>query len=102
MKNTEKPILTSFDDMLDEEYGVEGTPSRDRFEQQAWQEYTSEVLLDTRKSAGLTQEQVAQRIGASKGYISRIERGLTVPTATTLYKIVAAMGHCVEIKPVST
>lgn len=97
---TEKPILTSFNKMLDEEYGEVGTPSRDRFEQEAWAEYKAEVLLDTRKSAGLTQEEVAKRIGASKGYISRIERGLTVPTIATVYKIVAAMGHTIEIKPI--
>ena len=37
--------------------------------------------------------------GADKGYISRIERGLTVPTVATLYKIASAMGMTVELRP---
>lgn len=28
--------------------------------------------------------ELAERIGADKGYISRIERGITVPTVATL------------------
>jgi transcriptional regulator with XRE-family HTH domain len=34
-----------------------------------------------------------------KGYISRVERGLTIPTVATLYKIVAAMGLRVVFIP---
>jgi transcriptional regulator with XRE-family HTH domain len=52
------------------------------------------------KNAHLTQEELAHRIGADKGYISRIERGLTIPTVATLYKIVAAMGMTIELKPI--
>ena len=47
----------------------------------------------------MTQEEVARKIGASKGYISRVERGLTVPTVATQYKIVAAMGLRVVFLP---
>jgi transcriptional regulator with XRE-family HTH domain len=57
-------------------------------------------LLDARKNAGLTQAELAERIGADKGYISRIERGITVPTVATLYKIAAAMGLTVDLKPI--
>ena len=32
----------------------------------------------------LTQAKLAKRIGADNGYISRIERGLTVPTVSAL------------------
>ena len=62
-------------------------------------QYNAQILLDARKNAGLTQAELAQRIGADKGYISRIERGLTIPTVSTLYKIAAAMGMTVELRP---
>ncbi|WP_410492077.1 helix-turn-helix domain-containing protein [Bacteroides sp. AF34-31BH] len=55
--------------------------------------------MDARKNARLTQAELAKRIGADKGYISRIERGLTVPTVSTLYRIAAAMGLTVELRP---
>ena len=56
-------------------------------------------IKELRNKKGLTQEELAHRIGADKGYISRIERGLTVPTVATLYKIAAAMGLTVELRP---
>lgn len=57
-------------------------------------------LLDARKNARLTQEELARRIGANKSYISRVERGLLTPTVATLYKIAAAMGLTVELRPI--
>lgn len=56
--------------------------------------------MDARKNAHLTQAELARRIGADKSYISRIEQGLTVPTVATLYKIAAAMGMTVELRPI--
>lgn len=68
--------------------------------EKAWEEYNAQILLDARKNARLTQAELAKRIGADKGYISRIERGITVPTVATLYKIAAAMGLTVELRPI--
>ncbi|MCQ2195533.1 MAG: helix-turn-helix domain-containing protein [Paludibacteraceae bacterium] len=84
---------------LDSIFGEPGTESRRAAEDLAWQEYNAQILLDARKKAGLTQAALAERIGASKGYISRIERGLTIPTISTFYRIVAAMGLAVELRP---
>lgn len=85
--------------MLDEVLGAEGSPEREKNREKAWEEYNAQLLLDARKNARLTQEELARRIGASKGYISRVERGLTIPTVATLYKIVSAMGLTVELRP---
>lgn len=81
------------------EFGEAGTKKHKEALAQAWEEYNAQILLDARKNAGLTQEELARRIGADKGYISRIERGLTVPTVSTLYRIAAAMGRSVELTP---
>lgn len=67
---------------------------------ETWKEYNAQVLLDARRTAGLTQQELAERIGVDKGYISRVERGKTIPSAAMLYKMAAAMGFCVELKPV--
>jgi transcriptional regulator with XRE-family HTH domain len=77
-----------------------GTSKRAEAIEQAWEEYNAQILLDARKKAHLTQAEVAARIGADKSYISRVERGLTVPTVATLYKIVAAMGFAVVLRPI--
>jgi len=84
---------------LEREFGAKGSASRKAAEDKAWEEYNAQILLDARKQAGLTQQELADRIGANKGYISRIERGLIIPSVATLYRIAAAMGLSVELRP---
>jgi len=86
---------------LEREFGSRGSEKRKFFENKAWEEYNAQILLDARKNAGLTQKELAERIGADKGYISRLERGLTIPSVVTLYRLAAAMDLSVELKPVS-
>ena len=59
--------------LLDEVLGKEGTPEREKSCEKAWEEYNAQILLDARKNARLTQAELAKRIGADKGYISRIQ-----------------------------
>lgn len=85
---------------LAQEFGEVGSSEREKSIEKAWEEYNAQILLDARKNAGLTQKELAERIGADKGYISRVERGLTVPNVSTLYRIAAAMGLTVELRPI--
>ncbi len=84
---------------LDAQYGAPGTPERAKFDEEAYAFYTSQILLDARKNARLTQEELARRIGANKSYISRIEKGTTVPSVATFYRIVNALGLTVDLTP---
>jgi DNA-binding XRE family transcriptional regulator len=84
---------------LADKFGKIGSKAREKNVEVAWEEYNAQILLDARKNAKLTQAELAKRIGADKGYISRIERGLTIPTVSTLYRIAAAMGLTVELRP---
>ena len=86
---------------LEQEFGPKGSASRKAAEEKAWEEYNAQILLDARKNAGLTQQELAERIGANKGYVSRLERGLTIPSVSTLYRIAAAMGLAVELRPIA-
>ena len=98
LKEISKDIY-DVDAWLDEGLGKEGTPEREKNREKAWEEYNAQILLEAQKNARLTQSELAKRIGADKGYISRVERGLTVPTVATLYKIASAMGLTVELRP---
>lgn len=84
---------------INEALGLPGTPERIENENRAWEEYNAQILLDARKEAKITQSELAQRIGADKSYISKVERGLTVPTIATFYKIASALGFSIELKP---
>lgn len=85
---------------LEREFGPKGSESRKIAENKAWEEYNAQILLDARKKSGLTQQELARRIGTDKGYVSRVERGLIIPSVSTLYRIAAAMGFAVELRPI--
>ena len=96
--NTKTNKIYSVSDELNQVFGNHGTDSRKEAERQAWEEYNAQILLDARKQAGMTQSELAERIGADKSYVSRIERGLTVPSISTIYRMVSAMGLSVELR----
>jgi DNA-binding XRE family transcriptional regulator len=91
--------IRDYSAVLAAEFGAHGTPERAKFDEEAYAFYTSQILLETRKDARLTQAELAKRIGADKSYISRIEKGITVPSVATFYRIAAALGRSVEIVP---
>lgn len=85
---------------LEREFGPMGSPGWNAAEERAWERYNAAMLLDARKEAGLTQEELAKRLGVDKGYISRVERGLTEPMVSTFYRLAAALGFRVDLVPV--
>lgn len=87
----------NYSKVLDEKYGAEGTPERIAFEERAYAYYTGQILEEARKKAHITQSELAERIGADKLYISRIEKGKTEPKVSTFYRIVNALGLSVEL-----
>ncbi|MDR0976626.1 MAG: helix-turn-helix domain-containing protein [Prevotellaceae bacterium] len=92
--------LPTANELLDDKYGKEGTPQRDTFNKEAYSYYTGKIIEQARKNAHLTQSQLADRIGSGKSYISKIETGQTEPRVSTFYRIVAALGLSVDLKPV--
>ena len=92
-------MIRNYSEVLAAEYGAHGTPERAKFDEEAYAFYTSQILLDTRREARLTQSELAKRIGVNKSYISRIEKGITVPSVATFYRMASAMGRSVELVP---
>ena len=91
--------IRNYSEVLAAEYGEHGTPERARFDEEAYAFYTSQILLDARKNARLSQQKLASRIGADKAYISRVEKGTIVPSVATFYRIMNALGLSVNITP---
>jgi HTH-type transcriptional regulator / antitoxin HipB len=77
----------NYDELLDIKYGKIGTESRDAFEEKAQYFVISEMLKDARKEANMTQEQLADKVGTKKSYISRLENGKCDIQLSTLYRI---------------
>lgn len=87
----------TFDELLDIELGTVGTPERDQFEEDAEAFILAERLKEERLKAGLTQEQLAEKIGTNKSYISRIENGKCDVRLPTLHKIFRGLGKRVSV-----
>ncbi len=77
----------NFDELLDIKYGKTGTENRDNFEEKAQYFVISEMLKEARKEANMTQEQLADKVGTKKSYISRLENGKCDIQLSTLYRI---------------
>jgi HTH-type transcriptional regulator/antitoxin HipB len=77
----------TFDELLDIKYGKIGSSTRDEYEAKANYFVISEMLKEARKEAHITQEQLADKIGTKKSYISRLENGKADIQVSTLYKI---------------
>lgn len=83
MKNT-----TDFETLLEKKYGKKGTEKRDQYETESLAFRLGIMLQEARKEANLTQEELANRTGTKKSYISRIERGLSDIQISTYQKLI--------------
>ena len=50
---------------------------------------SQKIFVDYRRKTGLTQEEMAKAFGVSQANISKIERGLLVPNADIVLRILA-------------
>jgi DNA-binding XRE family transcriptional regulator len=87
MKKTNKN-LTSFADHLDKQYGKRGTKKRDNYEEGFEAFKLGVTLQELRKEQGMTQEQLADKCGTTKTYISRIENNASDIRLSTLMRII--------------
>ena len=79
--------IQNFDQLIEIEHGKIGTESRNEFEEKSQMFIISEMLKDARKTANITQEQLAEKTGTKKSYISRIENGKGNIQLSTLIRL---------------
>ena len=79
--------ITTFDQLIEVEHGKIGTESRNSYEEKTQMFIISEMLKDARKKKKITQEQLAEKTGTKKSYISRIENGKGNIQLSTLIRI---------------
>lgn len=80
--------LTSFEEHLTRHRGAKGTESRAKFDADSLAFRLGAMLKEARKEANLTQEQLAEKTGTKKSYISRIETGKSDIQLSTFYKLI--------------
>lgn len=79
--------IRNFDELLEREHGKIGSAKRNKYDEGAQMFNISEMLKEARKAANLTQEQLADRTGTKKSYISKMENGKGNIQLSTLIRI---------------
>lgn len=79
--------VTNFDELIEREHGKIGTETRNVYEERAQMFIVSEMLKEARLEANLTQEQLAEKAGTKKSYISKIENAKGNIQLSTLIRI---------------
>lgn len=98
-KKKENAIMkcSNLDELLNADFGEVGTPSREEFDKETEAFCLAQTLKEERIRAGLTQEQLAEKIGTKKTYISRLENGKADVQLTTLFRIFEGLGRRVSL-----
>lgn len=79
--------ISNFDQLIESEHGKIGTESRIQYEENAQMFIISEMLKEARKEANMTQEQLSEKTGTKKSYISKIENGKGNIQLSTLFRL---------------
>ena len=84
---TDYKDIKTFDELIEKEHGSIGSDSRNEYEEHAQMFIVSEMLKVARKEANMTQEQLAEKAGTKKSYISKIENAKGNIQLSTLIRI---------------
>ena len=84
--------------LIAERFGKEGTKEREQFREDAFSYYFGEIIKNRRKELHLSQEDLAEKVGKKRPYISRIENGEDI-RLSNFALLANALGLSIELKP---
>lgn len=87
MKKKTNNILT-LEQFKDKNYGKRGTAKREKLEAGYENFKLGALIHEARLEKGLTQEELAKKVGTTKSYISKIENNIKEVRFSTLQKII--------------
>jgi len=83
-----KNNTTTLEQFKDKHYGKPGTKKRDKLEAGYENFKIGALIYEARREKGLTQEELAEIVGTTKSYISKIENNIKEVRLSTLQRIV--------------
>ena len=87
MKPKNKHVKT-LEEFKEKNYGKRGTKERDELEAGYEAFQIGALIHDTRLEMGMTLEELADKVGTTKSYISKIENNIKEARISTLQKII--------------
>ncbi|MPZ89335.1 MAG: helix-turn-helix domain-containing protein [Nitriliruptorales bacterium] len=82
---------------LDAELGTDSPEYRDEYDRAGQDFAIAEFAYRLRVDAGLTQQELADRMGTSRPAVARLEGGAGNPTLRTLQRLAAAVGRRIRL-----
>jgi DNA-binding XRE family transcriptional regulator len=86
--NMKKNNILTLEQFKDKHYGKTGSAKRDELEAGYENFKIGALIHEARIEKGLTQEELAAKVGTTKSYISKIENNVKEVRLSTLHKIV--------------
>ena len=83
-----KNDILTLEEFKDNHYGKRGTVKRDKLEEGYENFKIGALIHEARINKGLTQDELAKKVGTTKSYISKIENNIKEVRLSTLQKIV--------------
>ena len=83
-----KNNIITLEQFKDKNYGKRGTTKRDKLEAGYENFKLGALIHEARLEKGLTQEELANKVGTTKSYISKIENNIKEVRFSTLQKII--------------
>ena len=87
MKTKNKNLMT-LEEFKEKNYGIRGTKEREELEAGYENFKVGALIHNARLEMGMTQEQLAKKVGTTKSYISKIENNIKEARISTIQKIV--------------
>lgn len=85
---TKNKNLTTLEEFKKKNFGKRGTKKRDELESGYDAFKIGAMIQEIRIEMGMTQEQLAEKVGTTKSYISKIENNIKETRISTLQKII--------------
>ena len=86
--NKKKRKTKTLTELKEKYYGKLGTEKRDKLEEGYLAFKIGVMLQEARLKSGMTQQELADKVGTTKSYISKIENNVKEARISTLEKIV--------------
>ena len=94
----EKKKYTTLEELEDKYFGEKGTPEREEYEFELSMEILGEKIKQIRKEKHLTQEQLGKLVGVQKAQISKLEKGASSASISTITKVFRAFKATVKLQ----
>ena len=95
---TEKDNIQTLEQFKKEHYGKTGTAKRDQLEAGFENFKIGALIQEARLEKGMTQEELAEKVGTTKSYISKLENNIKEVRISTLKRIVElGLGGILEL-----